>query len=88
MGATTVTKRATSAFCFGNLPFAPRNATATVDYNAASQTVPSGKLTAQLEVDPPGSAASDCNSGENVEVVTADSASNTGVPVSFYITFN
>jgi hypothetical protein len=84
MGSATVTKRGNAAFCFGNLPFTPHNATATIDFAGA----PGNSLITQLEIDAPGTAATNCNAGENVQVETLNAATSNPVPTHFYITFN
>ncbi|MDQ6818926.1 MAG: hypothetical protein M3076_01080 [Actinomycetota bacterium] len=85
MGSATITKRGTAAFCFGNLPFTPHNATANSDFKASSS---GSHAIAQVEIDPPGTAATTCNAGENVQVETVSTSTGTQTPVSFYITFN
>jgi hypothetical protein len=75
-----VTKRKTSAYCFSGLPFAPKGGSATIDYAAAGN---GNRELAELEIDQTGS-ASDCQSGETVEVSTASNFASFG-PEAFYI---
>ncbi len=84
MGSATVTHRATSAFCFANLPFTPHNATVTVDW-ATSAT---GFEIGQVQIEPPGGKTLDCPAPENVEVATANANKGEFVAQSFFITFN
>ena len=71
--------RKTSAFCFSNLPFTPKSGSVTIDYGQTGNGV--GQQ-AQLEIAT--GAASDCNSGEHVEVAT-ETVAGVFNPQGFYV---
>jgi len=82
MAGVTIVRRATSAYCFSGLPFTPHGGSVAVDYARASM---GGKWElAQLEIEPPGSRAIDCQAGESVEVSTT-SQPGTFAPEAFYL---
>lgn len=82
MGSATVTKRATSAFCFANLPFTAKNVQVTADYGHFATEEPH----MQVQIVSSSEETFDCPAGETVEVATAG---KTGwEPMSFYVTFN
>ncbi len=83
MGSATVTAEGLGGFCFGNLPFIPHNATASIDWtNGASEEV-----TAQISIVPGGTALS-CPTGDPVRVETINANTSTEEHSAFYITFN
>lgn len=73
--------RGVSAYCFSKLPFTPKAGSVAIDYgndgNGFSEL-------GQLQIAPPGTAATDCDPGESVEVATS-STSGTSAPEPFYI---
>lgn len=76
-----VALRAVSAYCFSNLPFTPKAGSVAIDYgNDGNGFTELG----QLQIAPPGTAATDCNPGESVEVATSSSP-GTSAPEPFYI---
>jgi hypothetical protein len=82
MGEATVTHKATSAFCFGKLPFTPKNVQVTADYGNFLTEEPH----VQVQIVPAAEKTFDCETGETVEVATAG---KTGwAPMSFYVSFN
>jgi hypothetical protein len=82
MGGATVTHRATSAFCFGGLPFTAKSVQVTADYGNFVTEEPH----VQVQIVALGEKTFDCESNEPVEVATAG---NKGwEPMSFYVVFN
>jgi hypothetical protein len=84
-----VTLRATSAYCFHDLPFTPKHIVATVAYGNAHNMSYGGEVV-QVEIDPV--QATDCDTGELIEVATGE---YTGSPITFdfapaafYVEFN
>jgi hypothetical protein len=81
MGGATVTAEGGGGFCFGNLPFTPHNATASIDWPGAEED------TAQIQIVPGGTTLG-CEPGESVRVETINIPTDTEEHVAFYITFN
>ena len=83
--SANVTLRATSAYCFHDLSFAPKNVVATIAYGSLHNGS-AGSEIAQAEID--AMQATDCAPGEKVEVATADTNPFDFAPHAFYVVFN